>query len=172
MLLGTSYVLAPLLALAVGGGMAKLEADDTVAVLGGASMFLWPAIVHLAHGNNPHAALSVLELAGATALGTFVGGGMGYAIGYASCPDHGSDACDFAGLPGLIAGSLLGGVASYTAYAIYDVSTSASVLGEARPPSPHASLQLWMQPLPGRRAVAGEASRAMDGFLLGATLRM
>jgi hypothetical protein len=172
LLLGSAYVAAPLLALAVGGGLAELEADDTVAVLGGASMFLLPAIVHIAHGNDPHGALSFLEVAGSTGLGALVGGVVGYTISYASCPEHDSERCDFAGLPGLFVGSLLGGVTGYTAYAVYDVSSNASVLGAARRPSPAVSLQLWLQPLPARRSLASEVHRSMDGLQLGATLRM
>jgi hypothetical protein len=172
LLLGTTYVAAPFLALAVGGGLAELEADDTVAVLGGASMFLLPAIVHIAHGNDPHGALSFLELAGSTALGTLVGGVAGYAIGSAGCPDHDSEECDFAGLPGLIVGSLLGGLTGYTAYAVYDVSSNASVLRETSRASPSVSLQLWLQPLAGRRSRASEPSRSVDGLQLGATLHL
>jgi hypothetical protein len=171
-LLGTAYVLTPFLALGVGGGLAEMEADDTVAVLGGISMFLLPAIVHMAHGNHPHGALSFLEVAGATGLGILVGGSVGYAIGYAGCSDHDSEECDFAGLPGLVAGAALGGLAGYTTYAIYDVASNASVPERARPASPEASLQLWMLPLSRPRSLASEASRSVDGVQLGATLRM
>jgi hypothetical protein len=38
---------------------------------------------------------------------------------------------DFAGLSGLIVGSVLGGLTGYTAYAAYDLSSNASVLGAA-----------------------------------------
>jgi hypothetical protein len=171
-LLGTAYVLTPFLALAVGGGLSELEADDTLAVLGGVSMFLLPPMVHIVHGNHPHGALSFLEIAGATGLGILVGGSVGYAIGYAGCEDHDSDQCDFAGLPGLVAGAALGGLAGYTTYAIYDVASNASVPERANPASPEASLQLWMLPLTGRRSVASDASRSVDGVQLGATLRM
>jgi hypothetical protein len=171
-LLGGAYVLTPLLALAVGGGLAEMEADDTVAVLGGASMFLLPAIVHIANGNNPHGPLSFLEMAGATALGTFLGGGLGYAIDYAGCPEHDSEECDFAGVTGLFVGAFLGGLTGYTTYAIYDVASNASVPGRASPATPEASLQLWMQPVVGRRSVTSEASSAVDGVQVGAALRM
>jgi hypothetical protein len=171
-MLGTTYVLAPVLALAVGGVLSKLEVDDTVAVLGGMSMFVLPAVVHIAHGNNPHGALSFFSLAGVTGLGILAGGITGYIISSSSCSDHDSEECDLAGLPGLIVGSLVGGVVGYTAYAVYDVSSNASVVRRVPPPDPEASLQFWFSPMPARRGVASGSSSTWEGLQFGATLRM
>jgi hypothetical protein len=171
-LLGGAYIVAPVLALAVGGALAELEVDDTYAVLGGISMFMLPAAVHIGYGNEPHGPLSFLALGAVTVVGIAVGGFVGFGIDYAGCPEDDSDHCDFAGITGLVVGALVGGVAGYTVYAAYDVSSNASVPSEPPAPTQRASLQPWLRPLAAPRSFVSEGSTTWDGFQLGATLRM
>jgi hypothetical protein len=169
LLLGASYALAPFLALGVGGGLSRLGVDDGWAVLGGTSMFLLPAVVHGAKGNGAHAPLAFFATAGTTLLGAFVGGGVGYFIGYSRCPDHDSEECDFAGMNEMVVGALLGGVVGYTAYAIADVVNNASVVRERPQPSPEAALQFWLRPRASREERQVDASARWDGLQLGVT---
>jgi hypothetical protein len=170
LLLATSYVLAPLLALGVGGGLSKLETDDAVAVVGGGLMFLLPATVHIAHGNGGHGAASFGELFTLTALSAVAGGGVGFIVADAACSSDG-DECDFAGLEGLIYGGLLGALAGYTGYAIYDVTQNAFVPDEeAR--SADATLRLWIGPAGSERRSSAGASNPWTGFQLGARLEL
>lgn len=165
LLLGTSYVLAPLLALGMGGGLSELEVDDTVAVLAGSSMFVLPAVVHAARGNGGQAFPSFMAMAGTTGLGVLLGGAIGYFIGYAGCPDHDSEECDLAGLTELYAGALVGGVVGYTTYAIVDVSSNAAVVREKPRRPPEAALQFWLRPWASPRR--GDAVSRWDGLQLG-----
>lgn len=165
--LGLSYGLAPFLALAVGGGLSELEVDDTLAVVGGGLMFALPAVVHMAHGQFGHGAAVFPEMLALTGIAVFAGGGIGYAIDAASCPGDG-DECDFAGLEGLVGGALLGGVAAYTGFAIYDVSCHGEVPAEVAPAQ--TSLRLWVGPLPRSALARAEGSSLWSGVQLGVTL--
>jgi len=167
LLLGASYALAPFLALGIGGGLSKLGVDDALAVLGGTSMFLLPAVVHGAKGNGAHAPLAFFATAGSTLLGAFVAGGIGYFIGYSRCPDHDSEECDFAGMNEMVVGALLGGVVGYTAYAVADVVNNASVVREEPQRPPEAALQLWLRPQASRQRL--DANARWDGLQLGVT---
>jgi hypothetical protein len=173
-LLTTSYVLAPFFALGIGHALAELEADDTAAALGAATMSLAPAVVHMAHGNVEHAPLAFVGLAGSTAVGTLLGGLVGYNLdSQLSCdPAEDSDGCDFAGLNGLIYGALLGGVTGYTGFAIYDVLENGAVAVEEAPPADHVSLQMWLSPLPAAKHERREAATPVGGLLIGASLQM
>ncbi|HTV19317.1 MAG TPA: hypothetical protein VMG12_11615 [Polyangiaceae bacterium] len=171
-LLATSYVLAPFAALAVGGALSEAEARDEGAVLVASSMFLAPAVVHMAHGKLEHGPLAFLGMAGSTAVGIVAGGAIGYAIDSADCdPDEDSDSCDFAGIGGLIFGALFGGVAGYTGFAIYDVTMNGAVQHE-QPASDQASLQLWLTPLRAARHEREQTAAPVDGLMLGATLQL
>jgi hypothetical protein len=167
--LGVSYVLAPFLALGVGGGLSKLTNDDTLSVVGGGLMFLLPAAVHMAHGNVGHGAAVFPEQLLITAFSVFAAGGVGYAIGAASCPGDGEE-CDYAGWEGLIVGALVGGVAGYTAFAIYDLDNDAWVPAKAA--APQASLRLWLSPLPRSTRARAEAAGPWRGLQLGVTLAL
>lgn len=166
--LATSYVLAPLAAVAVGHGLAELEAADTTAVLAGATLFLAPAVVHVGYGNVGRGLAAFPELLALTGLGIFIGGGAGFFIDAASCTSDG-DECDFAGLTGLAVGALLGGVAAYTAYAIYDVSENAVVIGERSTPA-RASVQLWLAPTRPERRKERASAPTWSGLEFGARL--
>jgi hypothetical protein len=169
--LTASYVMAPLLALGVGGLLSGMEVDDTWAVLGGTAMFLAPAAVHMGHGNVTQGPVSFLLLAGATGAGVLLGGLTGYYIDSADCdPAQDSDGCDFAGFTGLVAGALIGGVGAYTGYAIYDVSENGALpLDESA--TDEARLELWLSPVATPSRSRGEA-RPFDGVQLGARLVM
>jgi hypothetical protein len=169
LLLGASYVLAPFLALGVGGGLSRLGVGDTLAVLSGTSMFLLPAVVHAANGNGEHAPLAFFATAGTTLLGAFVGGGVGYFIGYSRCPDHDSEECDLAGMNELVVGALLGGVVGYSAYAIADVVHHASVVREKPQRPPEAALSFWLRPRASRERRQADAGARWDGLQLGVT---
>lgn len=172
-LLTASYVLAPLAALGVGHMLSEAEADDTLAVLGAGSMFFAPAAVHMANGNVGHGPLAFLGLAASTGVGTLLGGVVGYNLALTDCdPDEDSDGCTFAGLGGLILGAVLGGVTGYTGFAIYDVSANGAVTIEEEPPAGHASLQLWLSPLPAVKREQPGASGPFGGLQIGATLQM
>jgi hypothetical protein len=171
-LLTTSYVLAPFFALGVGGLLSKLEADDTVAVLGASTMFFAPAAVHMAHGKVAHGPLAFLGLAGSTAVGTLVGGAVGYGLSSIGCdPAEDSEGCDFAGYGGLIVGALLGGIGGYTGFALYDVSVNGAVASHASRAN-GAWLQLWLSPLPGAKREHTAATAPLGGLAIGATLEM
>jgi len=94
------------------------------------------------------------------------GGFLGVLIGAAGCDD--SD-CELAeGTAGAITGGLIGGLAGYVGYAIYDVSANSS---QDEPALGQGNLQLWALPVLGRQQTApGEASTRVDGALAGATL--
>jgi hypothetical protein len=170
-LLGATYALAPLLALGAGGGLFELTHDDTLAVIGACSMAFLPATVHAAHGNAAHGALSFLALAGITGSSLLVGGFIGGIITTSTCEDESSDSCDFAALPGIVVGGLIGGVTGYASYAIYDSFTNASLI-VPRAQRGQAALGLWVRPLPVLRHPNGEASTAWGGALFGATLQL
>lgn len=172
-LLTTSYVLAPFLALGVGHMLSEGEAEDEIAALAAGTMFFVPAAVHMAHGNVAHGPLSFLGLAGSTSVSLLLGGFVGYNLGALGCdPAEDSDGCEFSGLNGLVAGALLGGITGYTAFAIYDVSANGAVALDAAPPVDHASLGLWLSPLPAAKNERGEATSAFGGLQIGATLQM
>jgi hypothetical protein len=172
-LLTMSYVLAPFAALGVGHTLAELEVDDEFAAIGGGTMFLAPAVVHMTHGNVGHGPLAFLGLVASTAVGTVVGGAVGSNVGSLGCnPAEDSDSCEFAGINGLVIGALLGGVAGYTGFAIYDVLDNGAVAVDDAPPPDHASLQLWLSPLPAATREHGEATTRVGGLLIGASLQM
>jgi hypothetical protein len=172
-LLTTSYVLAPFLALGVGHLLSEGEAEDEIAALGAGTMFLVPAGVHMAHGNVAHGPLSFLGLAGSTGVSLLLGGFVGYNLGALGCdPAEDSEGCDFAGINGLVAGALLGGVTGYTAFAIYDVSANGAVALDEAPPADHASLGLWLSPMPAAKNERGEATAPFGGLQIGASLQM
>ena len=170
--LTASYVMAPLLALGVGGLLSGMEADDTWAVLGGTAMFLAPAAVHMGNGNVAQGPLSFLLLAGSTGAGMLLGGLTGYYVDAADCdPDQDSDSCDFAGFAGLVVGTLIGGVVGYTGFAIYDVSENGAVpLDESA--TDHARLELWLSPVAAPQRSRVDASSPFAGVQLGARLVM
>jgi hypothetical protein len=166
---GVSYVLAPFLALGVGGGLSKLTNDDTLSVVGGGLMFLLPAAVHMAHGNVGHGAAVFPEQLLITALSFFAGGGVGYAIGAAVCPGDGEE-CEYAGWEGALFGAVVGGLAGYTAFAIYDLDNDAWVPAKAA--TSKASLRLWLSPLPGSSNARAEVASPWRGLQLGVTLAL
>jgi hypothetical protein len=172
-LLTASYVLAPLLAAAVGGGISKLTKRDEISVTGGCMMFLLPASVHVAHGKAGQGLASFAQMAGFTLAGVVVGAIVGGVYAGGTCTSDTSDGCDFAGLYGIIGGSLIGGVAGYTGFAIYDVSANATYLTDepGAPQADAASLQLWVQPTPARTEHAS-AVGPWSGLQLGLTLAM
>jgi hypothetical protein len=171
-LLATSYVLAPFLALGVGHLLSELEADDTVAVLGAGTMFFAPAAVHMAYGNVGHGPLAFLGLAGSTAAGTLLGGAVGYGLSSIGCdPAEDSEGCDFAGFGGLVVGGLLGGIGGYTGFALYDVSVNGAVARKRAPRDGHASLQLWLSPLPAAKTERA-AGAPFGGLAIGAILEL
>jgi hypothetical protein len=161
-----------LFAAAVGYALAEMEVSDGGAVLGAGAMFFAPAAVHLAHGKVVHGPLAFLGLAGSTAVGTVLGGMVGYGLDSSDCdPEEDSEGCAFAGFGGLILGALLGGVAGYAGFAIYDVSVNGAVpLEESR--ADRASLQLWLSPLPAARSERAEATTPFGGLQIGALLEM
>jgi len=170
-LLTASYILAPFAALAVGGGLSELEVSDELAVFGAGSMFLAPSIIHGAHGNEL-APLSFFGLVGSTVGGMFIGGVAGYYFGGLGCdPEEDSDSCDFAALGGVVYGALLGSVAGYTSFAIFDVAMNGAVPMED-PRADRATLQLWVNPLPAVRTERAESTSPFSGVQLGATLTM
>lgn len=169
-LLAASYLLAPFAALGVGHLLSEAEADDGLAVLGAGAMFLAPAAVHMSNGKVAHGPLAFLGLAASTGVGTLLGGFVGYNLAAQGCdPAEDSDGCSFAGLDGLIIGALVGGVSGYTGFAIYDVSENGAV---DAPPPDHASLELWLSPLPAAKRDHAEATTPFGGLQIGATLTM
>jgi hypothetical protein len=172
-LLTTSYVLAPFLAIGVGHMLAEAEAEDAVAAIGAGTMFLVPAGVHMAHGNVANGPLSFFGIVGSTGVSLLLGGFIGYNLGALGCdPAEDSEGCDFAGLNGLVAGALLGGVSGYTAFAIYDVMANGAVALDEAPPADHASLGLWLRPLPAAKNERAEVTAPFGGLQIGATLQM
>jgi hypothetical protein len=172
-LLTASYVLAPLLALAVGGGISKLTKRDEISVTGGCLMFLLPASVHVAHGKAGQGLVSFAQMVGFTLVGGVVGGIIGGVYSSETCTSDSSDGCEFAGLAGLMGGSLIGGVAGYTGFAIYDVWANATYLTDepGAPEADAASLPLWVQPVPAR-AEQANAVGPWSGLQLGLSLAM
>lgn len=170
-LLTASYVLAPLLAAAVGGGISQLTKRDEISVTGGCLMFLLPASVHVAHGKAGQGLASFAQVAGFTLAGVVVGAIVGGVYASETCSPESS--CEFAGLGGLIGGSIIGGVAGYAGFAIYDVSANATYLTDepGAPAADAASLQLWVQPTPARVEQAS-AVGPWSGLQLGLTLAM
>jgi hypothetical protein len=169
-----SYVAAPLVAFAVGTGVSQLTNEEAVLIPVVGSLFMLPAVVHMAHGKVGHGLLSALELGGLTFAGVLAGGLVGGLITQRECgPDENSDYCDFSALPGLIGGALVGGIAGYTAFAIYDVSVNSEVLvGETRDDEQGASVQLWLAPVPAPHRTGGDASPKWSGLWMGATLQL
>src|SRR5688572_3130700 len=118
--LAASYVFAPFAALAAGSALATLTQDDTLATLGSGTLLLAPAAVHAAHGNAAHGGLSLLGLAGATGASVLAGAGLGFALDYAACDTHADAGCG-GRVDGMLIGAMLGGLAGYAGFAIYDV---------------------------------------------------
>jgi len=162
------YVLAPLLALPVGGGLFELTRSDTVAVLGaGLAVVAVPVSIHAFNGEGGRGGASALLLPLVTLGGTAAGGLLGALIGSAGCDDD-SD-CELAGgISGAIAGGLIGGLAGYVGYAVYDVKANSSV-GEVDGAA--AAVRVWALPLVGRyEAAPGERATRVEGAKLGATV--
>lgn len=171
--LTASYVFAPVLAVGVGHLLAELEAADSVAALGATTMFLAPAAVHMARGKVLHGPLAFLGLAGSTAVGTLLGGVVGYNLDLlGSCDRDENSDCFFEGFDGLAIGALVGAVTSYTAFAIYDVSANGAVLIRETPSADQASLQLWLSPLPVPKRERAAVPSRYSGLQIVATLRM
>ncbi len=173
-LLTATYVLAPLLAVAVGGGISTLTKRDEISVTGGCLMSLLPGSVHVAHGNAGQGIASFAGLVGVTLGGVVLGAIVGGSMTSATCDSDVSDGCDFAALDGIIGGALVGGVVSYVGFAIYDVSANAYYETETLAPEA-ATLQLWLNPVPAARAenVSGPTtSIPWSGLQLGLTLQM
>jgi hypothetical protein len=166
--LGAAYLVAPLLALAVGAGVSGLSGEDGVAVLSGCSMFLLPSMVHAANGESGRAAAAVGTMTLFTGLGVLGGGALGYASGAATCDEETSD-CDFAWLGLMIVGALLGGVVGYTANAVVDTEANSDLSGEQDREN-SVSITPWVMPIaepPNSREGTG---RGFSGASLGATI--
>jgi hypothetical protein len=161
-----AYVLAPLLALPTGAGLFELTGNDTVAVVGaGLAVVSIPVTVHAVHDEGGRSVATGLLLPTVTAGGVLLGGAVGYGLGGSGCDD--SD-CELAGeIGGMILGALIGGVAGYVGFAIYDVGENSSraaprnALGSSR-------LQLWAAPLVSTRERAVPGEGGFDGMMLGA----
>ena len=176
-MLSASYLLAPLCALAVGGGLSKLDASDGVAVAAGSTMFLAPMAVHLYHGAGDRSVISLVSMAGITLAGTLAGGGLGYLGNKLECdPEHDSECSDQA-IGTIIGGAVLGGIVGYVASAVVDVAFRSSA-PEADRSAPAA--QLWLAPLGSAAKVSADGARRStaatrpieDGLLIGVTLRL
>jgi hypothetical protein len=164
--------MAPLLAMGVGGMLSGLEVDDPLAVFGATSMFLAPAVVHMAHGNTAQGPVSFLLLGLSTGAGLVLGSITGYYIDSSGCdPSEDSDSCDFAGINGIIWGGLIGSVAGYTGFAIYDVSENGAEPLDERA-SDHARVELWLSPVSAPKRARAEGTPGFDGVQLGARLVM
>jgi hypothetical protein len=163
--LGASYLVAPLLALAVGGGLSELEASDELAVLAGGTMFLAPMGVHLYHQRADRAGLALGSMFGIT-LGAAVSGGvLGYVENVIACdPDRESECAD-RGIGTIIVGAVIGSGVGYVTSAVLDVAFRSSA-PEAAPNAPPAA-QFWLVP---SRAAASPVSA--DGLLVGVTWRL
>lgn len=162
-----AYILAPLLALPVGGGLFELTENDAVAVVGaGLAAVALPVTVHLANGEPGRGAVSALLLPAVTLGGATVGGFVGLTLGQMGCDD--SD-CELAGtMIGGISGALIGGLGGYVGYAIFDVSERSSLDAPER-----IGVQPWVLPLVGQREGApGSSTREVEGGIVGVTLTL
>jgi hypothetical protein len=161
-----AYVLAPLLALPTGAGLFELTQNDTVAVVGaGLAVVSVPVTVHAVHDEGGRSVATGLLLPAVTAGGALLGGVVGYGLGGSGCDD--SD-CELAGeIGGMILGALIGGVAGYVGFAIYDVTSNSS---RAAPQNAQGSsrLQLWAAPLVSTRERAVPGEGWFEGMMLGA----
>lgn len=177
-MLAGAYVVAPLFALAIGGGLSELEASDTLAVAAASTMFLAPMAVHLLHDQGDRALLALASLLGITFAGTIAGGGLGYLENEIDCdPDQNSECADRA-IGTTIVGAALGSMVGYVTSAVLDVSLRSSA---PEAPSNSASLRLWLVPA---RAESGSNTPSVqlraaapnplgvDGLLMGMTLRL
>jgi hypothetical protein len=169
-LLTASYLFAPLLAVAVGGGISRLTKRDEISVTGACLMSLVPGSVHVGHGKAGQGLASFAQMAGFTLAGVVGGALIGGLIARSTCPSERGDDCDFAAVPGIVGGALIGGVSGYAGFAIYDVTANASYLEEV-PEADAASLQLWVQPMPARTEHAS-AVGPWSGLQLGLSLEM
>jgi hypothetical protein len=168
-MLGAAYVLAPVLALAVGGGVSELTEDDDVAVLSGCTMFLLPAMVHVANGAGGRGAAAFGTMLGASAVGVFGGGLLGYAIGDASCDETTESDCYIPELRLMLLGSIVGGILGYGANAVFDTSGNSDLPGEAGGES-RVSITPWVTPLAAPARSRDGTGPAFSGASLGATL--
>jgi len=163
--LGASYVAAPLLALAVGGGLSEIEASDELVVLAGGAMFLAPMGVHLYQHRADRAGLALASMLGITLGATLGGGLLGYVENEIACdPERGSE-CDDHGIGTIILGAVIGSGVGYVTSAVLDVAFRSSEPEAA--PNALPAVQLWLVP---SRATASAISA--DGLLLGMTLRL
>ena len=95
----------------------------------------------------------------ASAVGALAGG----LIGTSGCDDD-SD-CELAyGMSGAITGALIGGVAGYVGYAIYDVSENSSV-APAEPQS--GAVRVWALPVMARQEGSTNVTPRVDGAMVG-----
>jgi hypothetical protein len=172
-MLAGSYVLGPLLGLAVGGALSEVEAPDGVAVLAATPMFLMPMAVHFAHGQETRAAVSLGGMAGGTLGGAIVGGLVGYAENRISCdPEQESD-CDMRGLDVIIPAIAIGAVAGYVTAGVLDVVFQSSAPQAAEQAPGDGAAQLWLVPVARTaREPAARRAAAVDGVLVGLTLRL
>lgn len=159
------YVLAPLLALPIAAGLYELTLNDAVTVVGtGLAVVAVPVSIHAYNGEPGRGGTSALLLPLVT-LGAMVAGGfLGVLIGTAGCSEA-SDCELTGGIHGAIAGGLIGGLAGYVGYAIYDVSASSSS-DEARPAA--GSVRVWALPVVARRELGpGAIETRVEGATLG-----
>lgn len=174
--LAAAYSLAPFAAVGVGHAISRNGSHDAVVAITAGAIFFTPSIIHIAHGKTGHGVVSFLAMAGLTGAGTVVGAIVGGGIGQAGCdPDVDSDSCDFAAFPGIAIGAFVGGVLTYTGYAIYDVVTEGEVVLPRR--SDDQALQLWVRPTPGTMLASAQpgldetsslpAGLQLDGLQLG-----
>jgi hypothetical protein len=175
-LLTGAYIVAPLLAGAIGGALAEVETDDFTAVLAGSTAFFIPMGVHLAKGTPERAGISVMSMCGLTVGGLFAGAGAGYLENKISCdPDQNSECAD-RGIGTLIIGAAVGSIVGYLTSAVIDVGfrSSAPEADEAAPRKQAAAkpaAQVWVAPLSAPRR-QGSAATHGDGLMLGLTLQL
>jgi hypothetical protein len=167
--LGAAYLVAPVLALAVGGGMFELTGNDTIAVASGCSMFLLPPFVHVANGGGGRGAAAFGSMILVTALGVGGGGGLGYAIGAASCDEDTESDCDLVPIGLFIVGALAGGILGYGTHAVVDTAENSDLPVEEGSAG-SVSITPWVMPIAAPARSREGTGRAFNGASLGATL--
>jgi hypothetical protein len=174
--LSVAYLVAPLFALAVGGGLSEVGASDEVAVAAASTMFLAPMAVHLYHGTSDRSVISLVSMAGITLAGALAGGVVGHFGNTLTCDPNQDSECDDRGIGTTIGGAVIGSMLGYVASAVLDVAFRSS--------APEATLsagaaQVWLAPLGPSSALADRATRRSaaprpleEGLLMGVTLRL
>jgi hypothetical protein len=120
-LLGSTYMVAPVLALVTWRGLAPILPGSAALGAAAALLLLLPPLIHVAQGATARGGRALASLLGYTVLGSAGGALLGRTLANLACSEQTHDECGLSLLAGLLLGAVAGGLLGYSVHGVQQV---------------------------------------------------